>query len=94
LYGNEGWYTKEVLMAECTSSNFKNQAMRRSGKTLTPREQEVLAKLAKGFLYKEIAHHLSISIDTVKKHCKNIYSKLQVRNRTEAVNFYHRLKAA
>ena len=68
--------------------------MRRSGKTLTPREQEVLAKLAKGFLYKEIAHHLSISIKKVKKHCKNIYSKLQVRNRTEAVNFYHRLKAA
>lgn len=68
--------------------------MRRSGKTLTKREQEVLAALAKGLLYKEIAHHLSISIDTVKKHCKNIYSKLQVRNRTEAVNHFNSRKAA
>ncbi len=68
--------------------------MRGSPKTLTPREQEVLAALAKGLLYKEIAHQLAISIDTVKKHCKNIYNKLQVRNRTEAINHYHSRKAA
>ena len=56
--------------------------MGRSAKQLTKREQEVLAGLAKGYLYKEISHHLSISLDTVKKHCKNIYQKLNVRNRT------------
>lgn len=68
--------------------------MRRSVKALTKREQEVLAALAKGYLYKEISHQLSISIDTVKKHCRNIYLKLGVRNRTEAVNHYHSRKAA
>jgi two-component system, NarL family, response regulator LiaR len=61
---------------------------------LTKREQEILAVLAQGFLYKEIASRFSISIDTVKKHCKNIYQKLKVRNRTEATNYYNSRKAA
>lgn len=52
---------------------------------LTPREQEVLDHLAKGFLYKEIADALGISYDTVHAHIRRIYEKLQVRSRTEAV---------
>jgi two-component system, NarL family, response regulator LiaR len=68
--------------------------MRNKTNPLTHREQEVLAALAKGLLYKEISHHLSISIDTVKKHCKNIYQKLNVRNRTEAANHFNSRKAA
>jgi DNA-binding NarL/FixJ family response regulator len=57
---------------------------------LTPREQEVLDYLAKGFLYKEIAAAMSISFDTVHSHVRKIYEKLQVRTRTEAVNKFHR----
>jgi DNA-binding NarL/FixJ family response regulator len=53
---------------------------------LTKRETEILKYLEKGLLYKEIAARSSISIETVKKHSKNIYKKLDVRNRTEAVN--------
>jgi len=68
--------------------------MRKSTKPLTKREQEVLGALAKGFLYKEISQQLSISLDTVKKHCKNIYQKLNVRNRTEATNYFNSRKAA
>ncbi|HMU08717.1 MAG TPA: LuxR C-terminal-related transcriptional regulator [Ferruginibacter sp.] len=68
--------------------------MRKTETPLTRREQEVLAALAKGFLYKEIALRLSISLDTVKKHCKNIYQKLNVRNRTEASNHFNSRKAA
>lgn len=68
--------------------------MAKSTGTLSKREQEVLAAIAQGLLYKEIAQHLSISLDTVKKHCKNIYPKLNVRNRTEAANYYNALKAA
>ena len=68
--------------------------MRKTETPLTRREKEVLAALAKGFLYKEIALRLSISLDTVKKHCKNIYQKLNVRNRTEASNHFNSRKAA
>lgn len=68
--------------------------MRKTVNPLTQREQEVLAELAKGFLYKEISHRLLISLDTVKKHCKNIYQKLNVRNRTEAANYFNSRKAA
>jgi DNA-binding NarL/FixJ family response regulator len=54
---------------------------------LTKREQEILISLSDGRMYKEIAVEYGISIDTVKKHCKNIYKKLAVRNRTEAARF-------
>ncbi|OYU80024.1 MAG: DNA-binding response regulator [Flavobacterium sp. BFFFF1] len=53
---------------------------------LSKRELEVLDLLSKGLLYKEIADQLNISISTVKRHLNNIYSKLQVQNKIEAVN--------
>lgn len=56
--------------------------------TLTHRETEVLDLIAKGLLYKEVAEKLEISAETVKKHLRNIYVKLQVQNRTEAVMKY------
>jgi DNA-binding NarL/FixJ family response regulator len=53
---------------------------------LTMREKEILDLLSQGYLYKEIATELNISNLTVKKHIHNIYDKLQVQNRTEALN--------
>jgi DNA-binding NarL/FixJ family response regulator len=53
---------------------------------LTDREKEILDLLSQGYLYKEIAEQLFISKLTVKKHIHNIYDKLQVQNRTEALN--------
>lgn len=52
---------------------------------LTPREQEILASLAKGHSYKEIASDLGISGDTVRKHMGRIYEKLHVHSRTQAI---------
>ena len=54
--------------------------------SLTNRENEVLQCLARGLLYKEIAINLNISISTVRQHIHNIYEKLHVQNRTEALN--------
>jgi DNA-binding NarL/FixJ family response regulator len=51
---------------------------------LTGREQEILRLLARGYLYKEIADHLSISMSTVRTHVSAVYGKLQVHSRTEA----------
>ena len=52
---------------------------------LTPRETDVIRLLAKGMQYSEIADRLEISENTLKYHIKNIYSKLQVNNRMQAV---------
>lgn len=55
---------------------------------LTQREEQILAGLARGFKYSEIADSLFISIDTVRSHIRKIYEKLHVRSRTEAVLKY------
>ena len=55
---------------------------------LTSREQEILALLAKGALYKEIGDTLSISISTVRTHVQHIYEKLHVQSRMEAAKKY------
>ncbi len=52
---------------------------------LTKREQEILSLLAKGYLYKEIADQLSITLSTVRAHLHTIYEKLHVQSRTQAV---------
>ena len=51
---------------------------------LSKREQEILALLAKGALYKEIADTLAISMSTVRTHVQHIYEKLHVQSRMEA----------
>jgi len=56
---------------------------------LSKREQIVLQNLSEGFMYKEIAENLSISIHTVRSHVHNIYEKLHVSNRTEALRKVH-----
>lgn len=55
---------------------------------LTIRETEVLESLAKGLIGKEVADALDISTGTVRKHIQNIYKKLQVNTRVEAVNLF------
>ncbi|MCX6928941.1 MAG: response regulator transcription factor [Verrucomicrobia bacterium] len=55
---------------------------------LSPREKEVLALVAKGYINKEIASMLSLSEDTVRGYLKHIYEKLHVRSRTEAAMKY------
>lgn len=52
---------------------------------LAPRERQVLELLAKGHLYKEIADQLHLSVPTVNCYIRNIYEKLQVHSRSQAV---------
>lgn len=53
--------------------------------SLSKREQEILTELAKGYRYKEIAATYYISMETVRTHIRNIYEKLQVNTRAEAL---------
>lgn len=59
---------------------------------LTVRETQILLLLVGGSLNKEIGASLGISIDTVKKHLKNIYRKIAARNRIEAVHYANSLQ--
>jgi ATP/maltotriose-dependent transcriptional regulator MalT len=52
---------------------------------LSGREQEVLELIARGFSYAEIARLHGVSASTVQTHIKNLYAKLAVHSRTEAV---------
>jgi DNA-binding NarL/FixJ family response regulator len=61
------------------------ESSRKESENLSPREQEILSHLAKGYRYKEIAEQLFISVETVRTHLHHIYEKLHVRSRTEAV---------
>ena len=55
------------------------------GQELSPREQEVLELLARGYLYKEIAERLNIGVPTVNTYIRRMYEKLHVRSRAQAV---------
>ena len=58
---------------------------------LSPREREVIELLARGYLYKEIAEKLAISVPTVNTYIRRIYEKLHVRSRAQAVAIFAHL---
>lgn len=66
---------------------FRNDELQEDKKSikLTAQETKVLRLLSKGNSYKMIADHLFVSIDTIRSHIKNIYKKLQVHSKSEAV---------
>jgi DNA-binding CsgD family transcriptional regulator len=66
-------------------ANRKSRAML-SGKPLTPKEREILHWAVEGKTVWEISRIRSVSQATVKFHLRNIYGKLQVTNRVQAVN--------
>jgi DNA-binding NarL/FixJ family response regulator len=55
---------------------------------LSPREEELLELLSKGYSNKEIADKLQLSVETVRSYLKHIYEKMHVRSRTEAAIRY------
>lgn len=59
--------------------------------SLSPREREVLELLARGYLYKEIAEALKMSVPTVNTHIRHIYEKMHVQSRGQAVAIYANL---
>jgi len=64
---------------------FSKIAPRKNDYHLTDREREILQHLTGGFIKKEIADRLSLSVHTVDTHLRNIYGKLHVNTRTGAV---------
>ena len=60
---------------------------------LSPRERDILQRLAKGYLIKEVADQLDISFDTVRTHIRRMYDKLHVHSRAQAVAKYYEASA-
>lgn len=85
---HEGGSPMSPIIARKVLSIFKNFQMMPvvAALPLTPRELEILQLLSRGQLYKEIGDKLDITIGTVKQHIHKIYGKLQVSNKTEAIN--------
>lgn len=81
----EGGAPMSSQIARKVVMNFQDKKDK-SIQELSPREREILEHLAKGLLYKEISAELGISQETVRKHVYNIYEKLHVSNRVEAIN--------
>lgn len=67
-------------------SSFTESAVNTHLEKLTAREKEIIEFLSHGLRYKEIADRIFISTETVRTHIRNIYEKLQVNSRTEAIN--------
>lgn len=95
LYMRENWHGASSLLRDCLKrASDKERVFWRSldiplqDPVLSERELEVLQELAQGNSNKVIAEHLYISLATVKTHILNIYGKLQVTNRVEALNYY------
>lgn len=61
--------------------------------TLSRKERQILESLAKGMTNKELATELGISTNTVKFHLSNLYEKLSVRNRAQAIAFFYSARA-
>lgn len=76
---------KDNLVQETTGSTPHLQTVNEND-FLTSRETELVALLAEGLSNKEIAARVFVSENTVKKHLANIYQKLEVSRRTQAVN--------
>ena len=79
------------FIARKVIGTFQKPAINDVNSLLSQREKEVLGLVAQGLLYKEIAIRLTISSETVKKHLKNIYQKLHVQNKVEALNKFRLL---
>jgi DNA-binding NarL/FixJ family response regulator len=75
-------------LAALVLSEFRRVAAQGSGEPgLTPRENEILRLVAKGYTYREIAERLFISQKTVQNHVQNILAKLQLRKRYELMRY-------
>lgn len=81
----QGGAPMSPYIAQRVIRSFKRPPIQQD-EVLTDRETDVLKLLATGLQYKEIAEQLFISYETVKKHLKNIYQKLHVQNKVEAIN--------
>lgn len=77
------FYNEELRQLQAFSSARKAEVSVPS--IITPRETEILAYIARGYMNKQVAHELGLSEHTIKNHLSSIMHKLDVNDRTQAV---------
>ncbi len=84
----EGGAPMSASIAKKVIASFRGGSKEITSKDtlLSEREVEVLQLLSQGLLYKEAAHRLGLSVETIRSHCRKIYEKLQVNTKLEAIN--------
>ena len=90
VYRGELWVERKLVAKffhedNTADSDKEGQQKNTTGGDFSPREQDVLSLLTKGFTNKEIANNLFISEKTVKSHLYRIFKKLNVSRRLEAI---------
>jgi DNA-binding NarL/FixJ family response regulator len=86
----KGGATMSPEIAHKVLEHFRNPVLKDNQiHGLTARELQITQMLYKGEKYKDIAHNLALSVDTIKFHVKNIYIKLQINSRSQLVKFFH-----
>ena len=85
LEGVESEFCQQILAQFPTASELEKRSWEGLVEALSEREFEVLTLIAEGLSNQEIAQALFVSLYTIKSHARNIYGKLGVKNRTEAV---------
>ena len=86
LYNGGSPMSSQIARKLVSHFQEKQEVLNNEAAALSSREKQVLENLARGMLYKEIADQLGISFHTVRQHIGNIYEKLHVQNKTEAIN--------
>ncbi len=87
MFNGDLWFPRKVMSRYLTSNTSSHRIMLREHDLLTTRELEILQLLATGAKNTDIAAELSLSVHTIKTHIYHIYKKLDVSNRTQAVNW-------
>jgi DNA-binding NarL/FixJ family response regulator len=92
LYEGGAPMSSQIARKVVAAFQQQNQQTNNNGTkldALSKRENEILELLSRGLMYKEIAVHINLSQETVRKHVYHIYEKLHVTNRVAAVNKFY-----
>ena len=87
IFEGEFWLSRRLMAQYLERTRSKPRKVTHNANLLTRREKQILNLTATGATNTEIAAHLNVSMHTVKTHIYNLFKKIDVSNRIQAVNW-------
>jgi LuxR family transcriptional regulator of csgAB operon len=87
IFDGEFWLSRRLMAQYLERTRSKPRKVTHNANLLTRREKQILSLTATGATNTEIAEHLNVSMHTVKTHIYNLFKKIDVSNRIQAVNW-------